>query len=53
MYDPKNEAHEFTDVGRGEAVAKACEFYGVEADQLEIGGYAEGAVYGLATRTVI
>jgi spoIIIJ-associated protein len=53
VYDPKNETHEFTDVGRSEAIAKACEFYGVGEDQLEIGGYAEGAVYGLATRAVI
>ena len=32
MYDPKNEAHEFTDVGRVEAIAMACDFYGLEAE---------------------
>ena len=39
MYDPKNEAHEFTDVGRDEAIAKACQFYGMEADELEFRGF--------------
>ena len=53
MYDPKNEAHEFTDTGRDSAIAKACQYYNVEADELEIRGYADGAVYGLSTRTVI
>lgn len=53
MYDPKNEAHEFTDVGRDEAITSACQFYNVEADELEISGFPDGAVYGLSTRTVI
>jgi len=53
MYDLKNEAHEFIDTGRDGAIAKACQFYNVEADELEIRGYPDGAVYGLTTRTVI
>ena len=53
MYDVRNEAHEFVGTGREEAVQKACQFYGVEVDELEISGFPDGAVYGLTTRTVI
>jgi len=53
VYDPKNEPHEFADVDRDEAIAKACQFYNLSADELEISGFPDGAVYGLATRTVI
>jgi predicted RNA-binding protein Jag len=50
----KNEAHEFVGDGRDEAVSKACVFFGVDDESaLSISGYEAGAVYGLATRTVI
>jgi len=52
--DMKNEAHEFVADGRDEAVGKACAFFGVDDESaLSISGYEAGAVYGLATRTVI
>ncbi len=53
MYDLKSEAHEFVAEGREEAIAKACEFYGVGADVLEIRVFPEGEVYGLAGRSVV
>ena len=53
MYDDKNERKEFVADDKAEAVAKACEFFGVGEDALEIGGFESGAVYGLASRTVI
>lgn len=54
MYDVKNEAHEFVADGRSEAVDKACQFFGVaDESALAISGFETGAVYGLATRTVI
>ena len=54
MNDLKNEAHEFLGDGRDEAVNKACAFFGVDDESaLSISGYEAGAVYGLATRTVI
>ena len=54
MYDVKSETHEFVGDGRDEAVNKACAFFGVDDESaLEITGYEAGAVYGLATRTVI
>jgi len=53
VYDPKNEAHEFTDVGLDEAIAKACQFYNLSADELEISRFPDGAVYGLAARALI
>jgi predicted RNA-binding protein Jag len=52
--DLKNERHEFVGDGRDEAVNKACAFFGVNDESaLSISGYEAGAVYGLATRTVI
>jgi len=52
--DVKNEAREFVGEGRDEAVNKACAFFGVDDESaLSISGYEAGAVYGLATRTVI
>ncbi len=53
MYDLKSEAHEFVAEGREEAIAKACEFYGVEAGALEISVFPEGEVYGLGGRSVV
>ena len=54
MYDVKNEAHEFVGDGRDEAINKACQFFGVaDESALAISGFETGAVYGLATRTVI
>ena len=52
--DVKNEAHEFVGDGRDEAISKACAFFGVDDETaLTISGYEAGAIYGLATRTVI
>jgi len=52
--DLKNERHEFVGDGRDEAVNKACAFFDVvDESALSILGYEAGAVYGLATRTVI
>jgi spoIIIJ-associated protein len=53
VYDDKNERKEFVADDRAQAIASACEFFGVDEDSLEIGGFEAGAVYGLATRTVI
>ncbi|MCH7598407.1 MAG: hypothetical protein IH973_01510 [Myxococcales bacterium] len=54
MYDVKNEAREFVGDERSEALNKACQFFGVDdASALVISGFEAGAVYGLATRTVI
>ncbi len=54
MNDMKNEVHEFVADGRDEAINKACAFFGVDDESaLAISGYEAGAVYGLATRTVI
>ena len=54
MNDLKNEAHEFVGDERVEAINKACAFFGVDDESaLSISGYEAGAVYGLATRTVI
>jgi predicted RNA-binding protein Jag len=47
MYDPKSEASEFIAASRQEAVAKACQYYGVEAAELvirELGDAVSGAV---------
>lgn len=53
MYDSRNEAHEFTGESREEAIEKACQYYGVGADQLDVAGFEPGAVYGLAARALI
>ena len=53
MYDAKTEAREFVGDQREEVIEKACQFFGVEADELSISGFEAGRVYGLAARTVI
>ena len=53
MYDAKTEAREFVGDEREEVIEKACQFFGVEADELSISGFEAGQVYGLAARTVI
>jgi len=53
VYDDKNERKEFIADDRADAVAKACDFFGVGEDALEIGEFEERAVYGLANRAVI
>ena len=53
MYDRRNEPHEFVAGTREQAVEKACKFFGVGPDSLEIGGFEPGHVYGLAGRSVI
>jgi len=52
--DTKNDAREFVGYEREEAIGKACQYFGVDdVSALEISGFKPGAVYGLATRTVI
>lgn len=52
--DAKNDAREFVGDERDEAIGKACQHFGVDDESaLEISGFEAGAVYGLATRTVI
>ena len=53
MFDEKNERKEFVADDQAEAVAKACEFFGVEESALEIGTFPDKSVYGLASRTVV
>lgn len=53
MYDAKNEAHEFTADTRDKAVKKAADYFGVGAEELRIGEFGEGDVYGLGGRVVI
>ena len=53
VYDPKSEAHEFVAENRDAAIKKACEYYQVEVDALEIGAFPEGDVYGLGGRSVV
>ena len=53
MYDSNNDAHEFIADGRDAAIEKACKFFGVEQDELEIKGFETGDVYGLGGRAVI
>lgn len=53
MYDARNERKEFIAGDRAEAIAKACDFFGVGEDALEIGEFDPGAVYGLSSRTVV
>jgi spoIIIJ-associated protein len=49
-----SEACEFVGDGQDDAINKACQHFGVDdASALEISGFEPGAVYGLATRTVI
>ncbi|MEM7409915.1 MAG: R3H domain-containing nucleic acid-binding protein [Myxococcota bacterium] len=53
MYDAKQELHEFVADDREAAVAKACAFFGLESDALQIEEPAAGDVYGLGGRTVV
>ncbi|MBW2400371.1 MAG: hypothetical protein JRG80_14005 [Deltaproteobacteria bacterium] len=53
MYDSKNERHEFIAGNRDDAVRKATDYFGVDAGELELAGFSEGAVYGLGGRSVI
>jgi spoIIIJ-associated protein len=53
MYDAMNEAHEFVASTRDEALRKASDFFSVGVDELQIGEFPEGEVYGLAGRSVI
>ena len=53
MYDSKNERHEFVAGNRDEAVRKATDYFGVEVEELEVGEFPEGAVYGLGGRSVV
>lgn len=53
MYDARNEPHEFVGVNREEAVARACQFFRLQADELAIHELDPKDVYGLGSRTVI
>lgn len=53
MYDSKNERHEFVGANRDEALRKATDYFGVDVEALEVGGFPEGAVYGLGGRAVV
>jgi len=53
VYDPRNEAHEFIAEEREAAVAKAAQFFDVDADALIIKEYEESEVSGLAGRTLV
>jgi len=53
VYEAKAEPHEFVGEGREDAIAKACEFFGVQQDALEIGELPHGEVYGLGARSLI
>jgi predicted RNA-binding protein Jag len=53
MYDSKNERHEFVAGNRDDALRKATDYFGVEAEALRIGDFPEGAIYGLGGRAVI
>jgi len=53
VYDQRNEPHEFVAEDRAEAIAKACEFFGVGEQELVIADLQPGEVFGLANRTVV
>ena len=53
MYDANNERHEFVGDERADAVAKACEFFGVDEDKLKIAEMKPGEIHGLASRAVV
>jgi len=53
MYDSKNERHEFIADKRDDAVQKATDYFGVAIEELKLGEFPEGAVYGLGGRSVI
>jgi spoIIIJ-associated protein len=53
MYDARNESHEFVGDDLEQASRKAADFFGVGVEDLEIGEFSEGEVYGLGGRSVI
>jgi spoIIIJ-associated protein len=53
VYDRRNEPHEFVAETHEEAIEKACKFFGVGVDSLEVLGFEAGQVYGLAGRVVV
>jgi len=53
VYDATNEPHEFIGEGREEAIAQACEFFGIEEEALLITELHAGEVYGMANRSVV
>lgn len=53
MYDAKSEANEFVGEDRGDAVAKACRFFGVEEGDLTITTPGAGDIMGVGGRTVV
>jgi spoIIIJ-associated protein len=53
LYDSKKEAREFVGDTRGEAVTKACRFFGRDESGLTISEVAAGRVFGLASRVAI
>jgi predicted RNA-binding protein Jag len=52
-YDATQEPHEFIADDRSAAVAKACQFYGVEEAELAITELQPGEVHGLGARSVV
>lgn len=52
-YDATQEPHEFIADNRSAAVAKACQFYGVEEGALAISELRPGEVHGLGARCVV
>jgi len=53
MYDAMNEPHEFVGADREDASARACKFFAVSVDALEINEFRPGEVYGLGGRCAI
>jgi len=53
MYDAMNEPHEFVGADREDASARACKFFGVSLEALEINEFRPGEVYGLGGRCAI
>lgn len=53
MYDATSERHEFVGDDREDAVAKACDYFGVDEDKLKFSEMAAGEIYGLASRVAL
>jgi predicted RNA-binding protein Jag len=53
MYDGKAEANEFVGDDRGEAVSKACRFFGVEESELKVATPEDGEIFGAAGQAII
>jgi len=53
LFDPKTEPKEFVAASRGEAVAEACRFFGLEESELTIVEPEPESVSGLSARTLI